>query len=233
MVRRWLPKMCVTRAKEVCLTEGPGREQWVAGRMVEGSFAYHRNQWLAGDGTTRATALQQAIFTTRPQEVTAGSQPGMDLKKRGIEKAVARSSPSLKKQNKTDRRTAWKKSSRLASGISHTWYFHREGWFAGAMHQSEKEGVHPRSAKGIWNDRKSVEGNGNSTAVYISPYFYHDTEKMEAVYWNPYVLIYVKHLGHERICFLYWEKSFSSQAARLLFIISEDVEGEALALPWW
>ncbi|HNY02748.1 MAG TPA: chaperonin GroEL [Bacteroidales bacterium] len=178
---------------------------------------------LAGDGTTTATVLAQAIFTTGLKNVTAGANP-MDLK-RGIDKAVAEVLASLKKQTRKVGDTM-EKIEQVAS-ISANNDTSIGKMIAEAMGKVKKEGVITiEEAKGIETTVKVVEGMQFDRG-YISPYFVTDTEKMETVYESPYILIYDKKVSVMKDLLPVLEKVV--QTGRPLVIISEDVEGEALA----
>ena len=178
---------------------------------------------LAGDGTTTATVLAQAIFTTGLKNVTAGANP-MDLK-HGIDKAVAEVITSLRKQTKQIGDSS-EKIEQVASVSANNDIFIGK-MIAEAMGKVKKEGVITiEEAKGIETTVKVVEGMQFDRG-YISPYFVTDTEKMEAVYENPYILIYEKKVSVMKDLLPVLEKVV--QTGRPLVIISEDVEGEALA----
>ncbi|HTX89274.1 MAG TPA: chaperonin GroEL [Bacteroidales bacterium] len=178
---------------------------------------------LAGDGTTTATVLAQSIFTTGLKNVTAGANP-MDLK-RGIDKAVAEVIETLKKQTKKIGDSV-EKIEQVASVSANNDTFIGK-MIAEAMGKVKKEGVITiEEAKGIETTVKVVEGMQFDRG-YISPYFITDTEKMEAVYETPYILIHDKKISVMKDLLPLLEKVV--QTGRPLIIISEDVEGEALA----
>jgi len=178
---------------------------------------------LAGDGTTTATVLAQAIFTTGLKNVTAGANP-MDLK-RGIDKAVAEVLKSLKKQTKQVG-DSMEKIEQVASISANNDSFIGK-MIAEAMGKVKKEGVITiEEAKGIETTVKVVEGMQFDRG-YISPYFVTDTDKMEVVYETPYILIYDKKVSVMKDLLPLLEKVV--QTGRPLIIVSEDVEGEALA----
>ncbi len=178
---------------------------------------------LAGDGTTTATVLAQSIFTTGLKNVTAGANP-MDLK-RGIDKAVAEVIETLKKQTKKIGDSI-EKIEQVASVSANNDTFIGK-MIAEAMGKVKKEGVITiEEAKGIETNVKVVEGMQFDRG-YISPYFITDTEKMEAVYESPYILIHDKKISVMKDLLPLLEKVV--QTGRPLIIISEDVEGEALA----
>jgi chaperonin GroEL len=178
---------------------------------------------VAGDGTTTATVLAQSIVTTGLKNVTAGANP-MDLK-RGIEKAVAVVVQSLKKQSREIGDT-YEKIEQVASISANNDNFIGK-MIAEAMAKVKKEGVITiEEAKGTDTTVKLVEGMQFDRG-YISPYFVTDTEKMEAVYDNPYLLIYDKKVSMMKDLLPILEKVV--QTGRPLIIIAEDCEGEALA----
>jgi len=178
---------------------------------------------IAGDGTTTATVLAQSIITTGLKNVTAGANP-MDLK-RGIDKAVAAVIHNLKKQSKSIG-DSFDKIEQVASISANNDNFVGK-MIADAMRQVKKEGVITiEEAKGTETTIKIVEGMQFDRG-YISPYFVTDTEKMETVFENPYILIYDKKISALKDFLPILEKEV--QTGRPLLIISEDVESEALA----
>jgi chaperonin GroEL len=208
----------VTVAKEIELsntTENMGAQ------MVK-EVASKTNE-SAGDGTTTATVLAQAIFTTGLKNVTAGANP-MDLK-RGIDKAVQEVITSLKKQTKQIGDSS-EKIEQVATISANNDNFIGK-MIAEAMGKVKKEGVITiEEAKGMETTVKVVEGMQFDRG-YISPYFITDTEKMEAVYENPFILIYDKKISIMKDLLPLLEKVV--QTGRALILISEDIEGEALA----
>lgn len=178
---------------------------------------------IAGDGTTTATVLAQAIFTTGLKNVTAGANP-MDLK-RGIDKAVTAVVENLKKQSHEIGDSSEKIEQVAAISANND---HQVGkLIAEAMAKVKKEGVITvEEAKGIETYVDVVEGMQFDRG-YISPYFATDTEKMEAVYENPAILIYDKKISVMKDLLPILEKV--AQSGRPLMIIAEDVETEALA----
>jgi len=178
---------------------------------------------LAGDGTTTATVLAQAIFTTGLKNVTAGANP-MDLK-RGIDKAVTEVIKSLKAQTKQVGDSMEKIEQVATISANNDGFIGK--MIAEAMAKVKKEGVITiEEAKGIETTVKVVEGMQFDRG-YISPYFVTDTDKMEAVYDTPYILIYDKKVSVMKDLLPVLEKVV--QTGRPLIIVSEDVEGEALA----
>ncbi len=176
----------------------------------------------AGDGTTTATVLTQAIFSHGIKNVAAGANP-MDLK-RGIDKAVAKVVENLKKQSKTINTS--EEISQVAS-VSANNDAEIGKMIADAMEKVGKDGVITvEEAKGTETEVKTVEGMQFDRG-YLSPYFVTNTEKMEAELENPYVLIYDKKVSSMKELLPVLEAT--AQTGRPLLIIAEDVEGEALA----
>ena len=178
---------------------------------------------VAGDGTTTATVLAQAIITTGLKNVTAGANP-MDLK-RGIDKAVTAIIENLKKQSK-EVGDSIEKIEQVAT-ISANNDSSIGKLIAEAMAKVKKEGVITiEEAKGTETTVKVVEGMQFDRG-YISPYFVTDAEKMEAVYEKPFILIYDKKISNMKEFLPILEKA--AQTGRALIIICEDIDGEALA----
>jgi chaperonin GroEL len=177
----------------------------------------------AGDGTTTATVLTQSIVTVGLKNVTAGANP-MDLK-RGIDKAVSKVVESLVSQSKTIG-DDFKKIEQVAT-ISANNDQEIGKLIADAMSKVNKEGVITvEEAKGTDTTVEVVEGMQFDRG-YLSAYFVTDTEKMEAVLDNPYILIYDKKISAMKDLLPLLEATV--QTGRPLLIIAEDVEGEALA----
>ncbi len=177
----------------------------------------------AGDGTTTATLLAQAIINTGLKNVTAGANP-MDLK-RGIDKAVAKVVASIKEQaQEIDNST--EKIEQVAT-VSANNDNEIGKLIAEAMKKVGKEGVITvEEAKGTETHVDVVEGMQFDRG-YISPYFVTNTEKMEAALDSPYILIYDKKVSTMKDLLPILEKA--AQTGRPLLIIAEDVDGEALA----
>jgi chaperonin GroEL len=208
----------VTVAKEIELTDPVEN---MGAQMVK-EVASKTND-LAGDGTTTATVLAQSIITTGLKNVTAGANP-MDLK-RGIDKAVAEVIKALNSQTQKvgDSNDKIKQVAAISANNDLT----IGSLIAEAMSKVKKEGVITvEEAKGIETYVDVVEGMQFDRG-YISPYFVTDGEKMEAVYENPFILIYDKKISVMKDLLPILEKSM--QAGKPLIIIAEDVEGEALA----
>jgi chaperonin GroEL len=178
---------------------------------------------VAGDGTTTATVLAQAIVTAGLKNVAAGANP-MDLK-RGIDKAVASVVESLKKMSKSVGDDN-KKIEQVAT-ISANNDAEIGKLIAEAMGKVKKEGVITvEEAKGTETTVTVVEGMQFDRG-YISPYFVTNADKMEAVLENPYILLYDKKVSNMKELLPILEKVV--QSGRPLLIIAEDVDGEALA----
>ena len=177
----------------------------------------------AGDGTTTATVLAQSIVNTGIKNVTAGANP-MDLK-RGIDKAVAAVVADLKARSR-EIGEGKEKVEQVASISANNDKFIGQ-MIAEAMEKVKKEGVITiEEAKGLDTTVKVVEGMQFDRG-YLSPYFVTNTEKMEATYENPFILIYDKKISNLKEFLPILEKTV--QTGRGLLIISEDIEGEALA----
>ena len=177
----------------------------------------------AGDGTTTATVLAQAIVTAGLKNVAAGANP-MDLK-RGIDKAVGVVVKSLEEQSQKVG-TDYQKINQIAS-ISANNDEVIGKLIADAMSKVGKEGVITvEEAKGTETEVKTVEGMQFDRG-YLSPYFVTDTDKMTVELDDPYILIYDKKISSMKDLLPVLEKTV--QTSRPLLIISEDLEGEALA----
>ena len=178
---------------------------------------------VAGDGTTTATVLAQAIITAGLKHVAAGANP-MDLK-RGIDKAVAIIVENLKLQSRAvgDDNQKIEQIATISANNDNA----IGKLIAQAMDKVKKEGVITvEEAKGTETTVEVVEGMQFDRG-YISPYFVTDTEKMQTVLENPYILIYDKKISTMKDLLPILEKSV--QSGRPLLIIAEDVDSEALA----
>jgi len=176
----------------------------------------------AGDGTTTATVLAQAIYKHGLKNVTAGANP-MDLK-RGIDKAVKVVVENLKKQSKP---IANSNEIEQVGTISANNDSTIGKMIAEAMDKVGKDGVITvEEARGTETEVKTVEGMQFDRG-YQSPYFVTNTDKMEAELENPFVLIYDKKIASMKELLPILEAV--SQTGKPLLIISEEVEGEALA----
>jgi chaperonin GroEL len=177
---------------------------------------------LAGDGTTTATVLAQAIFREGLKNVTAGVNP-MALK-RGIEKAVATVVEDIKKISVP---TSGKKEIAQVGSISANNDKEIGDLIAEAMEKVGKDGVITvEEAKGLETTLETVDGMQFDRG-YVSPYFVTDPEKMEAALEDALILIHDKKIASMKDLLPVLEKV--AQQGRPLLIIAEDVEGEALA----
>ena len=176
----------------------------------------------AGDGTTTATVLGQAIVTAGLKNVAAGANP-MDLK-RGIDKAVEAVVADLKKQSQNvgnDNKKIEQVATISANNDSVIGKL-----IAEAMAKVKKEGVITvEEAKGTDTTVEVVEGMEFDRG-YISPYFITDVDKMEAVLDNPLILIYEKKISSMKELLPVLEKAV--QTGKPILIIAEDIDGEAL-----
>jgi len=177
---------------------------------------------LAGDGTTTATVLAQAIFREGLKSVTAGANP-MSLK-RGIEKAVELVVEELKNISVA---TKGRKEIAQIGTISANGDKEIGDKIADAMEKVGKDGVITvEEAKGLETTLETVEGMQFDRG-YLSPYFITDPEKMETVLEDAYILVHDKKISAMKDLLPVLEKV--AQAGKPLLIIAEDVEGEALA----
>src|SRR5438093_2039162 len=176
---------------------------------------------LAGDGTTTATVLAQAIFREGLKSVTAGANP-MSLK-RGIEKAVETVVQELKKLSMP---SSGRKEIKQVAAISANGDEDIGEKIAEAMEKVGKDGVITvEEAKGLETTLETVDGMQFDRG-YLSPYFVTDPEKMEAVLEDAYVLIHDKKISSMKDLLPVLEKV--AQQGRPLLIIAEDVDGDAL-----
>src|SRR5512147_2269098 len=177
---------------------------------------------LAGDGTTTATVLAQAIYREGLKNVTAGANP-MELK-RGIDKAVEAIVEELKRLSTP---SAGKKEIAQVGTISANNDAEIGKLIADAMEKVGKDGVITvEEAKGLETTLETVDGMQFDRG-YLSPYFVTDPEKMEAVLEDAYLLIHDKKISAMKELLPVLEKI--AQTGKPLLIIAEDVEGEALA----
>ncbi|MFT5513421.1 MAG: chaperonin GroEL [Bacteroidia bacterium] len=208
----------VTVAKEIELTNpvenmGAQMVKEVASKTAD----------LAGDGTTTATVLAQAIVNGGLKNVAAGANP-MDLK-RGVDKAVVRVVEDLRKQSQTVG-DDFEKIRQVAS-ISANNDDVIGALISDAMKKVGKDGVITvEEAKGTQTEVKTVEGMQFDRG-YLSPYFVTNAEKMEVELESPYILIYDKKVSNMKELLPVLEQT--AQTGKPLMIIAEDVEGEALA----
>ncbi|MFZ4785010.1 MAG: chaperonin GroEL [Flavobacteriales bacterium] len=178
---------------------------------------------LAGDGTTTATVLAQAIVTSGLKNVASGANP-MDLK-RGIDKAVSAVVAELAKISKTvgSDNDKIKQVATISSNNDDS----IGSLIALAMEKVGTEGVITvEEAKGTETEVKTVEGMQFDRG-YLSPYFMTNAENQEAELENAYILIYDKKISNMKELLPVLEKT--AQTGRPLLIIAEDVDGEALA----
>ena len=177
----------------------------------------------AGDGTTTATVLAQAIVAVGLKNVTAGANP-MDLK-RGIDKAVAEVVAGIREMSEEvgDDFKKIEDVARISANNDET----IGHLIAEAMQKVKKEGVITvDEAKGTETNIEVVEGMQFDRG-FISPYFITDTEKMECVYDNPFILLYDKKVSNLKDILPILEGT--AQSGRGLLIIAEDVDQDALA----
>jgi chaperonin GroEL len=176
---------------------------------------------IAGDGTTTATVLAQAIFREGAKNVVAGANP-MELK-RGIEKAVELIVSELKKQAKPVSGTAIAQVGTISANSDET----IGKIIAEAMEKVGKDGVITvEEARSMETSLEVVEGMQFDRG-YLSPYFVTDPERMEVVLENPVILIHEKKISSMKDLLPLLEQV--ARAGRPLVIIAEDVDGEALA----
>ena len=208
----------VTVAKEIELTDPVEN---MGAQMVKDVAS--RTADLAGDGTTTATVLAQAIVTTGLKNVAAGANP-MDLK-RGVDKAVKAVIANLGEQSEVVGNDIQK--IKQVATISANNDSQVGSLIAEAMEKVGKDGVITvEEAKGTETEVKTVEGMQFDRG-YLSPYFVTNTEKMEVEMESPYILIYDKKISNMKELLPVLEQT--AQSGRPLVIISEDVDGEALA----
>jgi len=207
----------VTVAKEV---ELPDSYENMGAQMVKEVAS--KTSDVAGDGTTTATVLAEAIFSEGLKNVTAGANP-MDIK-RGIDAAAAAIVEGLKEQS---REVKDRKSIAQVGTISANNDSSIGDIIADAMEKVGKDGtITVEEAKGIETTLDVVEGMQFDRG-YLSPYFVTDQDSMEAVLENAYILIHEKKLSNMKDLLPLLEKV--SASGKGLLVIAEDVEGEALA----
>ena len=208
----------VTVAKEIDLEDAVEN---MGAQMVK-EVASNTND-LAGDGTTTATVLAQAIISSGLKNVAAGANP-MDVK-RGIDKAVKLLITNIKSQSKTVG-NSYDKIEQVGS-ISANNDPVIGALIAEAMKKVKTEGVITvEEAKGTETHVEVVEGMQFDRG-YLSPYFITDSEKMNASMENPYILIYDKKISAMKDLLPLLEQT--AKTGRPLVIIAEDVDGEALS----
>ncbi|MDT5157538.1 MAG: chaperonin GroEL [Acidobacteriota bacterium] len=176
---------------------------------------------VAGDGTTTATVLAQAIFREGVKTVAAGANP-MALK-RGIDKAVERATAEIKKMSKPVKGEMIAQVGTISANGDAT----IGALIAEAMDKVGKDGVITvEESKTMETDLEFVEGMQLDRG-YLSPYFVTDPESMEAVLENPYILLCEKKVSSMRDILPLLEQV--AKSGKPILIIAEDVEGEALA----
>jgi len=207
----------VTVAKEI---ELENKFQNMGAQMVKEVAS--KTSDVAGDGTTTATVLAQAIYREGSKLVAAGHNP-MEIK-RGIDKAVEVVVEQLKKLSKP---TKDHKEIAQVGIISANGDQTIGNIIAEAMEKVGKEGVITvEEAKGLETTLEVVEGMQFDRG-YLSPYFVTDAERMEAVLEDPYILIHEKKISNMKDLLPVLEQV--ARAGKPLIIVAEEVEGEALA----
>ena len=206
----------VTVAKEVEL-EDP-RENMGAQLVRE---VASKTSDVAGDGTTTATVLAQAIYREGVKAVTSGASP-VDLKK-GIEMAVEKAVEEIKKLSRSVSGKAIAQVGTISANSDEA----IGGIIAEAMEQVGKDGVITvEEAKGLETSLEIVEGMQFDRG-YLSPYFVTDPERMQCVLENPFILIHEKKISNMRELLPLLEQVVKS--GRPMMVIAEDIDGEALA----
>jgi chaperonin GroEL len=207
----------VTVAKEIELSD---RWENMGAQMVREVAS--KTSDIAGDGTTTATVLAQAIYREGIKNVTSGANP-MDLK-RGIDQAVEAIVSDLQKLSKPVKS---KKEQEQVASISANSDRNIGSLIAEAMEKVGKDGVVTvEEAKSMKTELEFVEGMQFDRG-YLSPYFVTNPERMETVMENPLILIHEKKISTMRDLIPLLEQT--SREGRSLVIIAEEVEGEALA----
>ena len=215
MVRN-ITKDGVTVAKEI---ELPDPLENMGAQMVREVAS--KTSDIAGDGTTTATILAQAIFREGVKSVAAGANP-MALK-RGIDKAVEIAVAEVKKMSKPVSGDMIAQVGTISANSDHT----IGDTIAEAMKKVGKDGVITvEESKTMLTELQTVEGMQFDRG-YLSPYFVTDPERMEVVLEDPYILIHEKKIGNMKDLLPVLEQI--ARAGRPLLIIAEEVEGEALA----
>jgi chaperonin GroEL len=207
----------VTVAKEIELKD---KFENIGAQMVKEVAS--KTSDMAGDGTTTAIVLVQAIYREGCKVVASGANP-MDVK-RGIDKAVARAIEELKKLSKPtqDRKEIAQVGTISANGDESI-----GNLIADAMDKVGKEGVITvEEAKSTDTSLEVVEGMQFDRG-YLSPYFVTDPEKMEVVLEDPYILFHEKKISNMKDMIPLLEKV--AQSGKPILVVAEDLEGEALA----
>jgi len=206
----------VTVAKEIELEEP--RENMGAQILRE---VASKTSDVAGDGTTTATVLAQSILRDGTKSVTAGANP-MDIK-RGIEMAATKVAETIRKTSIKVTGKAIQQVGTISANSDIT----IGKIIAEAMDQVGKDGVITvEEAKSMETELEVVEGMQFDRG-YLSPYFVTDSERMETVLENPYILIYEKKISNMKDLLPLLEQI--AKQGKPLMIIAEDIEGEALA----
>ncbi len=208
----------VTVAKEIELAE---EFENLGAQMVKEVASKTNDD--AGDGTTTATVLAQSIVNVGLKNVTAGANP-MDLK-RGIDKAVTKTIEALQDMSE-DIGEDTTKIEQVAS-ISANNDAEIGKLISEAMEKVKKEGVITVEEAKVSDTYVEVVEGMQFDRGYISPYFVTDTEKMEAVLENPYILLFDKKVSVMKDLLPVLEST--AQTGKPLLIIAEDIDGEALA----
>ncbi len=206
----------VTVAKEIELKNGLEN---MGAQMVREVAS--KTSDVAGDGTTTATILAQAIFREGVKAVTSGANP-MALK-RGIDKAVALAVESVHTLSKPVSGDMIAQVGTISANTDHT----IGNIIAEAMKKVGKDGVITvEESKTMSTELATVEGMQFDRG-YLSPYFVTDAERMEVVLEDPYILIHEKKISNMKDLLPVLEQV--ARSGRPIMIIAEDVEGEALA----
>ncbi|HTB85388.1 MAG TPA: chaperonin GroEL [Candidatus Sulfotelmatobacter sp.] len=176
----------------------------------------------AGDGTTTATVLAEAIYREGLKFVTAGANPiGIQ---RGINKAVE---AAVEQLNKISKKVKDKEEIKQVAAVSANWDYEIADKIADAMDKVGKDGtITVEEAKSIETTLEVVEGMQFDKG-YLSPYFVTNAETMEAKLEDPYILIYEKKISNLKDMLPLLEKA--ARSGKPFLIIAEEVEGEALA----
>src|SRR5213595_2388200 len=207
----------VTVAKEIELKDG--YEDMGAQMLKE---VASKTSDIAGDGTTTATVLAQAIFREGLRNVTAGANP-MGLK-RGVEAAVGAVTEELKKLSKS---TKDRKEIAQVATIASNNDKMIGNLIAEAMEKVGKDGVITVEESKSADTKLDVVEGMQFDRGYLSPYFVTDAERMECVMEDPYILIHEKKISSMKDVLPLLEQI--ARAGKPLLVISEDVDGEALA----
>src|SRR3990172_2340504 len=206
----------VTVAKEIVL---PDRVENLGAQMIREVAS--KTSDVAGDGTTTATVLAQAIFREGLRSVTAGSNP-MELK-RGIDRAVETVVAAIQKLSKPVTGKMIGQVGTISANGDET----VGNIIAEAMEKVGKDGViQVEEARTLETTLEVVEGMQFDRG-YLSPYFVTDPERMEVVLEDAYILVHEKKISNMKDLLPVLEKV--AQSGKPLLVIAEDVEGEALA----